>query len=90
MGLLGVSMPELRGDAPSSVIAGSNAATAPAPASVAATTARFEGVTRRRRSASLIEYMVLLVIQLALVTVIMVAIGAWVNSKWSALNSALP
>jgi Flp pilus assembly pilin Flp len=48
------------------------------------------GVSRRRRSASLTEYMVLLVIQLAAVTVIMFAVGAWINDKWSGLNSALP
>jgi hypothetical protein len=49
-----------------------------------------EGVSRRRRSAPLTEYMVLLVIQLALVTIITLSIGAWINSKWSALYSVLP
>jgi hypothetical protein len=44
----------------------------------------------RRRSASLTEYVALLVIQLAAVTVIMFAVGAWINNKWSVLNSALP
>jgi hypothetical protein len=48
------------------------------------------GVTRRRRRASLTEYMVLLVTQLAAVTVIMFAVGAWINAKWLVLNSALP
>jgi hypothetical protein len=48
------------------------------------------GVTRRCRSASLTEYMVLLVIQLATVTVIMFAVGAWINAKWLVLNSELP
>jgi Flp pilus assembly pilin Flp len=48
------------------------------------------GVTRRRRSASLTEYMALLVIQLAAVTVTMFAVGAWINAKWTVLNSALP
>jgi Flp pilus assembly pilin Flp len=48
------------------------------------------GVTRRRRSASLTEYTLLLVIQLAAVTVIMFAVGAWINAKWTVLNSALP
>jgi Flp pilus assembly pilin Flp len=48
------------------------------------------GVTRRRRSASLTEYMVLLVIQLAAVTVIMFAVGTWINAEWTILNSALP
>ncbi|MGB6440339.1 MAG: Flp family type IVb pilin [Methyloceanibacter sp.] len=48
------------------------------------------GVTRRRRSASLTEYMALLVIQLAAVTVIMFAVGTWINTKWTILNSALP
>jgi len=48
------------------------------------------GVTRRRRSASLTEYMALLVIQLAALTVIMFAVGAWINGKWTVLNSALP
>jgi hypothetical protein len=45
---------------------------------------------RRRRRASLTEYMALLVIQLAAVTVIMFAVGAWINAKWLGLNSALP
>ena len=35
------------------------------------------GVMRRRRRASLTEYMALLVIRLAAVTVIMFAVGAW-------------
>jgi len=48
------------------------------------------GVTRRRRSASLTEYTLLLVIQLAAVTVIMFAVGTWINAKWTILNSALP
>jgi hypothetical protein len=48
------------------------------------------GVNRRRRSASLTEYMALLFIQLAAVTVIMFAVGAWINAKWLVLNSALP
>jgi hypothetical protein len=34
--------------------------------------------------------MVLVVIQLAAVVVIMGVIGAWINVKWAALNSALP
>jgi Flp pilus assembly pilin Flp len=33
---------------------------------------------------------VLLVIQLAAVTVIMFAVGTWINTKWTILNSALP
>jgi Flp pilus assembly pilin Flp len=45
---------------------------------------------RCRRNASLIEYMTLLVIQLSAVTVIMFAIGGWINAKWSAVHSALP
>jgi hypothetical protein len=45
---------------------------------------------RRRRRASLTEYMALLVIQLAAVTVIMFAVGAWINAKRLGLNSALP
>ena len=48
-----------------------------------------ESVSRRRRSAPLIEYMVLLLIQVAVATVIMTAIGAWINAKWSAVYSAL-
>jgi Flp pilus assembly pilin Flp len=45
---------------------------------------------RCRRNASLIEYMTLLVIQLSAVTVIMFAIGGWINAKWSGVHSALP
>jgi hypothetical protein len=45
---------------------------------------------RRRRNASLIEYMALLIIQLSTVTVIMFAIGGWINAKWSVLYSTLP
>jgi Flp pilus assembly pilin Flp len=44
----------------------------------------------RRRTASLTEYTLLVVIQLAAVTVIMFAVGAWINGKWTVLNSALP
>lgn len=42
---------------------------------------------RRRRNAPLIGYMALLVIQLSAVTVIMFAIGGWINAKWSDLTS---
>jgi pilus assembly protein Flp/PilA len=39
--------------------------------------------------ASLIEYTVLLAILLIAVIAIIVAVGSWINQKWSALNSAL-
>jgi Flp pilus assembly pilin Flp len=45
-------------------------------------------VSRRRRTASLTEYTLLPVIQLAAVTVVIVS--AWINAKWTVLNSALP
>ena len=45
---------------------------------------------RRRRSASLTEYTLLVVIQLAAVTVVMFSVGAWINAKWTVFNSALP
>jgi pilus assembly protein Flp/PilA len=38
----------------------------------------------------LIEYTVLLAILLVAVIAIIVAVGAWVNGKWAALNAALP
>jgi hypothetical protein len=69
-----------------SMIPESKAHTLPAAASAAPA----EGVSRRRRSAPLIENMVLVVIQLAATAVIMAAIGTWINAKWAAFNSALP
>jgi len=36
------------------------------------------------------EYPLLVVIQLAAVTVIMFAVCAWINDKWTVLNSAFP
>lgn len=45
--------------------------------------------TRDEDGASLIEYTVLLAILLVAVIAIIVAVGSWVNTQWSALNSAL-
>jgi len=45
---------------------------------------------RDEEGASLIEYTVLLAILLVAVIAIIVAVGSWINTQWSALNSALP
>jgi pilus assembly protein Flp/PilA len=40
--------------------------------------------------AALIEYTVLLGILLVAVIAVIIAVGGWINSQWSALNNALP
>jgi pilus assembly protein Flp/PilA len=44
---------------------------------------------RDEDGASLIEYTVLLAILLVAVIAIIVAVGSWINTQWSVLNSAL-
>ena len=40
--------------------------------------------------AALVEYTVLIGIMLVAVIATILAVGTWVNDKWTALNSALP
>ena len=44
---------------------------------------------RDEEGAALIEYTVLIGIMLVAVITAIIAIGGWVNTKWTALNSAL-
>ena len=46
-------------------------------------------VGKDEEGASLIEYTVLLAILLVAVLTTIVAVGGWVNNKWSALNAQL-
>jgi len=48
------------------------------------------GLGRDEEGAALIEYTVLLGILLVAVIGTIVAVGTWVNGRWTALNTALP
>jgi pilus assembly protein Flp/PilA len=46
-------------------------------------------LVKDEEGAALVEYTVLLGIMLVAVIATIVAVGGWVNTKWTALNSAL-
>ena len=50
----------------------------------------FETFRSDEDGAALVEYTVLLGLMLIAVILTIVAVGNWVNGKWTALNSALP
>jgi pilus assembly protein Flp/PilA len=50
---------------------------------------RIRQLGKDEKGAALIEYTVLLGILVVAVIAIIVAVGNWVNGKWSALNSQL-
>ena len=50
---------------------------------------KLAGLRRDEDGAALIEYTVLLGILLVAVIVVIGAVGTWINSEWTALNSNL-
>jgi pilus assembly protein Flp/PilA len=52
--------------------------------------ALIDSFRKDEEGAALVEYTVLLGLMLIAVILTIVAVGGWVNGKWTALNGALP